>query len=137
MSTSAGSQTYYDVLGIAPDASPEQVKAAYRLKVRAIHPDRLDGPPDPEPFKLVRRAYEVLSDPAERARYDMLMGLGRPADQVRFYRRSFGRLFDSLFSGLQSAVSSTAELSDLVQADRNRPPARVHVTDWTVHRRAG
>ena len=67
MSSVPGSETYYQVLGIRPDASPAEIKAAYRRQVHAIHPDRLDGPPDSEPFKRVRRAYEVLSEPAERA----------------------------------------------------------------------
>lgn len=58
---------YYDILGVGPDASPQEIRAKYRSLIRRIHPD-LDGPV--ALFRQVQEAYEVLSDPARRAEYD-------------------------------------------------------------------
>ncbi|MFN7143004.1 MAG: DnaJ domain-containing protein, partial [Myxococcota bacterium] len=61
----------YDVLGVAKDASPQDIKKAFRVRARECHPDVAGGDPEKaEAFKRLREAYEVLSDPAERARYD-------------------------------------------------------------------
>ena len=57
----------YETLGLRPDAATEEVKRAYRRKAREHHPD---AGGDAEVFKEVTRAYEVLSDPERRARYD-------------------------------------------------------------------
>ena len=57
----------YEVLGLRPDAATEEIKRAYRRKAREHHPD---AGGDAERFKEVTRAYEVLSDPERRARYD-------------------------------------------------------------------
>jgi hypothetical protein len=62
-----GSDTYYDILGVAPTAGPAEVKARYRNLILRIHPDR-DGPA--ALFRQVQEAYDVLSDPVRRATYD-------------------------------------------------------------------
>lgn len=59
---------YYNVLGIDLNAAPDQIKSAYRQKVKRLHPDRYG--PDSGPFLAVQEAYEVLSDPARRRSYD-------------------------------------------------------------------
>ena len=62
----------YDVLGIPDDASAEELKRAYRERVREYHPDVNEHPEGDAQFKLVRKAHDVLSDPAERKDYDRL-----------------------------------------------------------------
>jgi len=57
----------YEDLGLAKDASPEEIKKAYRSLVRTHHPDK-GG--DAEKFKQVQEAYETLSDPQKRQNYD-------------------------------------------------------------------
>ena len=64
--------TYYDVLGVSPDADQEAIRAAYREKVKETHPDVSDDPDAGERFKRVTRAEEVLGDEDERATYDRL-----------------------------------------------------------------
>lgn len=64
--------TYYELLGVAPDASEKEIRAAYRAKAKETHPDRSDAPDANERFKRLTRARDVLTDPAERARYDRL-----------------------------------------------------------------
>ena len=61
---------YYDVLGVAKDASQDQIKKAYRKLAREFHPD-VAGPGAEDQFKDVGRAYEVLSNPEKRRSYDM------------------------------------------------------------------
>jgi curved DNA-binding protein CbpA len=113
-------ESYYAVLAVSPDATGEEIKRAYREKVRELHPDRRVCACNVERFKAVRRAYEVLGNPYERDRYDLLMGLGSYAGRPRLYRRSFERLFDCLFSGIQTAINNTAELTVRVEAARRK-----------------
>ena len=60
---------HYEVLGVARDASPDDIKRAYRRLARELHPDVNPGEDAAERFKLVTHAYDVLSDPDQRARY--------------------------------------------------------------------
>lgn len=64
---------YYSILGVSRDASQKEIKAAYRKLARKYHPDvNKDDNEAVEKFKRVQEAYEVLSDPKKRERYDRL-----------------------------------------------------------------
>lgn len=63
---------YYASLGIAPEATPEEVKRAYRKLARKFHPDVSREPQAEARFKDVAEAYEVLKDADKRAAYDAL-----------------------------------------------------------------
>lgn len=61
---------YYEVLGVARDASDADVKRAFRALARELHPDVNDAPEAEQRFREVAEAYEVLSDPERRRTYD-------------------------------------------------------------------
>ena len=64
-------QNPYAILGVEPDASPDDIRGAYRRAARACHPDLHPGDASAaERFKRVQVAYEVLADPVRRAAYD-------------------------------------------------------------------
>ena len=66
----------YEVLGVSRDADLATIRRAYRKKVRATHPD---GGGSVEAFNELKTAYDVLSDPIRRARYDESGEVGAPA----------------------------------------------------------
>lgn len=61
-------KNYYIILEVTRDASPDEIKSAYRRKAKELHPDRYGE--NREPFQLVQEAYSVLSDPTRRRVHD-------------------------------------------------------------------
>lgn len=70
--------TLYEVLGVAPDADPAEIKTAFRKRARKMHPD-VAGEEMASFFLLLQHAHEVLSEPARRAEYDRSLRGGTPS----------------------------------------------------------
>ena len=66
--------SYYDVLGVAPDAEPEVVAAACRALMKKYHPDIRAAGDSNERARRINEAWETLRDPAKRSRYDTKLG---------------------------------------------------------------
>ncbi|MET0303283.1 MAG: molecular chaperone DnaJ [Microbacteriaceae bacterium] len=88
---------HYDVLGVSREATPEEIKKAYRRLARELHPDVNPSEDAAERFKQVTHAYDVLSDAQQRERYDM-------GDQAGFGgggNFGFGDIFETFFGAAQ------------------------------------
>ena len=77
------SQDLYETLGVPRDADADAIKKAYRKLARQLHPDVNPDPETQERFKEVTHAYEVLSDPEKRKRYDELGSRWREYERVQ------------------------------------------------------
>lgn len=62
---------YYKILKVTPKASMAEIKSAYRRLARKLHPDASKSAKTSEDFAIVAKAYEILSNPHERAQYDV------------------------------------------------------------------
>ncbi|AQK71688.1 Chaperone protein dnaJ 10 [Zea mays] len=108
---------YYDVLGVCPAASDEEIRKAYYIKARQVHPDK--NPNDPhaaENFQALGEAYQVLSDPLQRKAYD---GYGKNSvsrenilDGTVVFTLLFGsELFEDYIGHLAMATMASSELT--------------------------
>jgi len=109
---------YYATLGVARTASEKEIKAAYRKLARQYHPDVNKDPKANDRFKAINEAYEVLSDPTKRSKYEQLgsdweriereqefarqyqprgQGRGRAASSAEF--ENFSDFFQTFFGG--------------------------------------
>ncbi len=102
-------QDYYAVLGVARNASDEEIRRAFRRKAMEFHPDRNKNADAEEKFKEINEAYQVLSDSKKRGQYDRFgragvnggaQGAGSPFDGFG----GFGDIFDSFFGGASAHV---------------------------------
>ncbi len=111
-------KNYYEVLGVAKTATPEEIRSVFRKKAREYHPDvAKDKVKGAEKFKELNEAYEVLSDPAKRAKYDQMgrevpgggyewaggapRGQAGPGmEEVHFGGTGFSDFFESMFGGM-------------------------------------
>ncbi len=84
---------HYEVLGVDRQATPDEIKKAYRRLARELHPDVNPSPDASDRFKLVTHAYDVLSDPQQRQQYD----LGPQAGFGGAGFGGFGDIFESFF----------------------------------------
>ena len=100
---------YYDLLGVSKDADGDTLKRAYRRLARQYHPDINKDPGAEDRFKEIGRAYEVLSDPQTRGRYDQFgeAGLGGAGGMPDVGDMGgFADLFETFFSGFGGAGGS-------------------------------
>ncbi len=135
MPMAATKRDYYEVLGINRDASPDDIKKSYRQMALKFHPDRNPGDEEaPNKFKEAAEAYEVLSDPDKRQRYDRYGHAGlngaafhdfRSADDIMsafgdiFGGAIFGDLFAERRRGPRPGPDLLMKLEiDLVEAAR-------------------
>lgn len=114
--------TYYDILGISASATPEEIKKAYRKLAIKLHPDK--NPNDPEgeeKFKQLATAYQVLSDPELRHKYNEFgphtPGLA-PEDGFVDPEEVFGSLFGGTrFKDIIGTISIGKDMKEALQQD--------------------
>lgn len=88
-------QDYYELLGVSRNANANEIKKAYRKLAMELHPDRNPGDKQAEErFKTISEAYEVLSDPPKRQRYDQFGKSGLKGGTGGFSGFDFGGFHD-------------------------------------------
>ncbi|OUL32841.1 molecular chaperone DnaJ [Nostoc sp. T09] len=100
---------YYEILGVSRDADKEEIKQAYRRLARKYHPDVNKEPGAEERFKEINRAYEVLSEPEIRERYNRfgeagVSGAAAAGFQDMSDMGGFADIFESIFSGFAGGM---------------------------------
>jgi molecular chaperone DnaJ len=131
---------YYQVLGVAPNASDEEIKKSYRSLAKKYHPDaNPDNPNAGERFKEISEAYTVLSDPDSRKKYDQLRkfgGLGgfRPCAGPQpgaGAGTGHGFRFEDL-GGIGDIFSSIFDFGKRSTSDRQKGPVRGRDVEYLV-----
>ena len=103
---------YYQTLGVSRDVDKDELKRAYRRLARQYHPDVNKEAGAEEKFKEINRAYEVLSEPETRSRYDRFgeAGVGGAAGGGSGFDYSdmggFADIFETIFSGFGGGVGT-------------------------------
>jgi len=104
---------YYQILGVSRDVDKDELKRAYRRLARQYHPDVNKEAGAEEKFKEINRAYEVLSEPETRNRYDRFgeAGVGGAAGGASGFDYSdmggFADIFETIFSGFGGAAGTS------------------------------
>ncbi|MDR0649690.1 MAG: molecular chaperone DnaJ [Synergistaceae bacterium] len=126
-----GKKDYYEILGVPRNASPDDIKKAYRKLTRKYHPDANPGNADAEKkFKEINEANDVLSDAQKKAQYDQFGFVGDAPPGGGYGGRDpfggmggdiFGDIFDNFFGGMgrsRTAPNAPRRGSDLEMSMR-------------------
>ncbi|MEY2856416.1 MAG: hypothetical protein RLZZ74_725 [Cyanobacteriota bacterium] len=119
-------EDYYQILGVSRDVDKDELKRAYRRLARQYHPDVNKEAGAEEKFKEINRAYEVLSEPETRGRYDRfgeagVGGAGGGASGFDYNDMGgFADIFETIFSGFGGGAST----SQGQQSRRRNGPVR-------------
>ena len=126
--TARAVMNYYQVLEVPPDATPEDIKRAYRQLVRKHHPD-VATEETGDRFHQIQAAYEILSDPGERRKYDLSVGWGRSPRTAIPYRPARATKTGS--------VSQPAPQAPAAQSSTANSPSSASPTSSQSSARAG
>ena len=109
---------YYKIIGVQPNATTIEIKAAYRELAKKYHPDK--NPKEAERFKKINEAYKVLSVTSTRKQYDMQ----KKEKNTNFTHQipSFNKEFDDAMSELNRVFSSDEFLVAVNKANELQPP---------------
>ena len=144
MTTTTTATDYYALLGVPPDATSAQIKSAYRKLAKQYHPDINDSSDAAEKFREITEAYDTLTDPDRRRRYDRLHGThtgsktsgGSWSGNARFGNRTRTGSGSASSNGSQAASRILKVLEDIWLEIRrwhpDIPPAVIIIASGTA-----
>jgi len=103
--------TYYDVLGVNPTDSPDDIKRAYKSLAKQYHPD---SGGDVDKFHKISEAYETLRDPHERAKYDHIINQRKMTDDLEWFLRPQKRSYTRRAINKNLSTVVDLELNELL-----------------------
>lgn len=105
---------YYDILGVARNASPEEVKKAYRRLAHQYHPDKSSG--DEKRFKEINEAYQVLGNEQKRAQYDRFGNASTGGNGAKDQESYYGAWdFNNFAQGFEGFSGDASGLNDIFE----------------------
>ncbi|MBI4285204.1 MAG: molecular chaperone DnaJ [Chloroflexi bacterium] len=114
-------QDYYEILGVARDATDEEIKRAFRRLAFQYHPDHNHDSGAADRFKEINEAYECLSTPEKRASYDRYGHAGNNGDFGQdfdnFNFGGFGDIFDTFFGAANARSQTKARRGEDLRCD--------------------
>ena len=118
----------YDVLGVKPDASPDDIKAAFRRAAKRTHPDH-GG--DIVAFRAVNNAYAILTDPEKRAKYEAdgttdTAANNENAAALGLVQQLFEGIIQAMTQGQDPGDDRVGVANDVVQVVRDELDQRIH-----------
>ena len=125
----AEKRDYYEVLGVSKSATDDEIKKAYRSLAKKYHPDVNKAPDAEEKFKEINEAYEVLSDPDKRQKYDQFGFAGMDGAQADGGFGQYGGFTSGSFDDLNDIFSSFLEtvfVTCFFAASQGPGPAHAH-----------
>ncbi len=137
----ADRRTFYEILEVEPLASDDSIRAAFRRLARERHPDHFRGPERAtaeREFQAITEAYNVLSDPSQRARYDQGLSATRTAQQ-RSSPKDVAKALLAKAVGLANAGQALEAREYFAQAVAHDPesPRAQHLYGMFLARQAG
>ena len=132
----AGAVSLYELLRVAPAATDKEIRKAYLVLSRAVHPDRNPSPHAQQDFIALKKAYDILRDPAKRERYDRT---GQADDESQSFADAYERYRgvpisdEDITAYMESYRGSEAEQQDLVDYFEVRTSScmRTPPSPWT------
>lgn len=114
---------YYELLGVAPSASTEEIRSAYRKLALKYHPDRNPGNKEAESkFKEISEAYDVLADVDKRRRYDVFGTTPQGTPQGTRAYGNMDDLFDMIGDVFGSSIFTQKSTSTSKKATSQKKP---------------
>jgi molecular chaperone DnaJ len=124
---------YYEVLGVGKGASADDIKRSYRRLAMKHHPDKNPGNAEAEAkFKECAEAYEVLSDPEKRKRYDQFGHEGLRGMGMRDYSHMQWQDVSSMFEDVLEGLGGFGDIFGMGRRGRRTGPARGYDLETTV-----